>query len=153
MVKILMICHGNICRSTMAEFVLKDMVHKLNLSDHFIIDSAGTSREELGNDTHHGTKSILTAHHIPFTKRHARQVLKSDYAYYDYLICMDHNNVRNLTRIVGNDSEHKISLLLEFAGRSDNIADPWYTGNFTTTYDDVVEGCQGLLEKIRRTVL
>ncbi len=150
MVKVLMICHGNICRSTMAEFVLKDMVKKQGMEDNFIIDSAGTSSEELGNDTHPGTKRKLYEQNIPFTKQAARRVKKSDYENYDYLICMDSTNLRNLKRIIPHDTDAKIHLLLEFAGRHDDIADPWYTGNFDVTYDDVVCGCSAFLDEIKR---
>ncbi len=148
MIKVLMICHGNICRSTMAEFVLKDMVKKRGISSDFLIESAGTSREEIGNDTHYGTKRKLTEMNIPFTPRRSRQVTKSDYDKFDYLICMDKNNLRNLSRIIGDDIENKMHLLLDFAGRHDDIADPWYTGNFDVTYQDVVCGCEGFLEQI-----
>ena len=146
MTKILMICHGNICRSTMAEFVMKDMVRKAGLEDEYYIESAATSREEIGNDTHPGTKRKLTEVGIPYTKRRARQVTKSDYDEYDYLVIMDQNNLRNLNRIIGSDTENKVFKLLDFAGKNRDIADPWYTGNFDETYDDVVEGCQALLE-------
>lgn len=147
MIKILMICHGNICRSTMAEFVLKDMVNKLGKSSDFIIKSVGTSREEIGNDTHYGTKNKLKEMGIPFSKRQAVQVVKSDYDNYDYLICMDLNNIRNLNRIIGRNNKDKVSLLLDYANRSgESIADPWYTDNFDLTYKDVVEGCTGLLK-------
>lgn len=146
MKNILFICHGNICRSTMAEFVFRDMVNKRGLGSQFHIESAATSREEIGSDTHSGTKRKLTEKGIPFHKRAARQVTKKDYEYYDYLICMDANNLRNLKRIIGNDVENKVHLLLKFAGRTDDIADPWYTGNFDETYDDIIKGCTGLLE-------
>lgn len=149
MIKILMICHGNICRSTMAEFVLKDMVNKAGLAEQFEIASAGTSREEIGNDTHRGTKRKLNEMNIPYTRRQARQVTKQDYAYYDYLICMDKHNMRNLDRIIFNDAEHKVSLLLDFCNRQNqDIADPWYTGNFDVTYEDIVVGCTGLLQSL-----
>lgn len=148
MKKILMICHGNICRSTMAEFVMKDMVRKAGLENKYYIESAATSREEIGNDTHPGTKRKLTEVGIPYTKRRARQVTKNDYAEYDYLVIMDQNNLRNLNRIIGEDPDNKVFKLLEFAGKSRDIADPWYTGNFDETYDDVVEGCQALLEHL-----
>ncbi len=146
MTKILMICHGNICRSTMAEFVMKDMVNKAGLADEYYIESAATSREEIGNDTHPGTKRKLTEAGIPFTKRKARQVTKKDYDEFDYLVIMDQNNLRNLNRIITDDHENKIFKLLDFAGKNRDIADPWYTGNFDETYDDVVEGCKALLE-------
>ncbi|MFI3327209.1 MAG: low molecular weight protein-tyrosine-phosphatase [Clostridia bacterium] len=150
MTKILMICHGNICRSTMAEFVLKDMVNKEGIADEFYIESAGTSREEIGNDTHHGTKAKLKEMNISFTKRHARQVTKADYDNFDYLICMDKNNLRNLERIIGTDTENKFSLLLDFANEHKDIADPWYTGNFDETFEDVVRGCKAFLTTINK---
>lgn len=145
MKKVLMICHGNICRSTMAEFVLKDLVQKQGVSDQFHIESAGTSREELGNDTHYGTKEKLRQMGVPFAKRRARQVTKADYDAFDYLICMDKYNLRNLARIIGSDDENKVHLLLDFANDPADIADPWYTGNFDQTYNDVVRGCKGFL--------
>ncbi len=148
MTKVLMICHGNICRSTMAEFVLKDMVEKQGRADSFIIESAGTSAEEQGNDTHYGTKQKLSEAGIPFTKRRARRLTKSDYDKFDYLICMDKNNVRNLYRIIGNDPQNKVGLLLEFAGINRDIADPWYSGNFDETYNDVVMGCSAFIKQL-----
>lgn len=151
MIKVLMICHGNICRSTMAEFVLKDMVHKAGLDDLFEIASAGTSREEIGSDTHRGTKAKLNEMKIPYTRRQARQVTKHDYMYYDYLICMDKHNVHNLNRIIGSDVDNKVSLLLDYCNRpNQDIADPWYTGNFDITYQDVVDGCTGFLKQTKR---
>lgn len=149
MIKVIFICHGNICRSTMAEFVFKDMVRKAGLEADFHIESAATSREEIGNDTHPGTKRKLTEQGIPFTKRGARQVKKADYSEYDYLIIMDRENERGLSRIIGSDTEHKVYKLLEFAGKDRDIADPWYTGNFDDTYDDVVEGLDGFVEHLK----
>ncbi len=149
MIRVLFVCHGNICRSTMAEFVLKDMVLKKNMSNDFVIDSAGTSSEELGSDTHYGTKEKLRYEKIPFTKRRARKVTVSDYNDFDYLICMDSNNVRNLLRIIGEDSQKKVSLLLDFSGEGNSIADPWYTGDFNTTYNDIVRGCNAFLKKMQ----
>ncbi len=149
MIKVLMICHGNICRSTMAEFVFKDMVRKAGLEDSFEIASAGTSQEEIGSDTHRGTKAKLNEMKIPYTRRQARQVTRQDYAHYDYLICMDKHNVRNLNRIIGSDTNQKVSLLLDHANRpNQDIADPWYTGNFDITYNDIQEGCMGLIDKL-----
>lgn len=150
MIKVLFVCHGNICRSTMAEFVMKDMVRKAGLEDEYYIESATTSREEIGNDTHPGTKRKLTEVCIPYTKRRARQVTKADYDEYDYLVIMDQNNLRNLNRIIDGDPDEKVFKLLDFAGKNRDIADPWYTGNFDETYDDVVEGCQALLEYLEK---
>ena len=147
MIKILFVCHGNICRSPMAEFVFKDMVEKAGLSRSFEIASAATSREEIGNPVHPGTRRILEPLGISCRGKHAVQVTKKDY---DYLIGMDSWNIRNMLRIFGSDSEQKVHKLLEFAGRPDDVADPWYTGNFDVTYRDVCEGCRGLLEYIRK---
>ena len=148
MIKVIFICHGNICRSTMAEFVLKDMVNKRNIAEEFYIQSAATSREEIGNDTHYGTKNKLDEVGIPYTKRKARQMTKGDYEEYDYIIGMDDANIRKILRIVGGDKEGKVSKLLDWTGIDRSIADPWYTGNFDETYDDVVKGLEAFLEKI-----
>lgn len=145
MTKILFICHGNICRSPMAEFVLKHLVKQRGVEDDFYIASAATSYEEIGNDIHRGTRRKLKEEGIPFEKRAAVRVTKQDYDDYDYLIVMDGYNVSNLSRIVGGDKEGKIKMLLEFAGERRDIADPWYTGDFDKTYDDVLRGCEGLL--------
>ncbi len=146
MIKILFICHGNICRSPMAEFLLKDMVKKKNKEAAFYIASAATSTEEIGNPVHYGTRNKLAQHGISTAGKYARQMTKKDYAEYDYLIGMDDWNIRNMLRIAGGDSENKIKKLLEFAGSSRDIADPWYTGNFDVTYDDIAEGCEALLK-------
>ncbi len=148
MIKVLFICHGNICRSTMAEFILKDMVDKRNLSSDFYIESAATSREEIGNDTHYGTKRKLDEIGVKYTKRKARQITKADYDKFDYIIGMDDANIRNILRIVGGDDKGKVSKLLDWANLDRSIADPWYTGNFDETYDDVVKGLEGFLEKV-----
>ena len=150
MIIVLFVCHGNICRSPMAEFVFKDMVEKAGLSSSFEIASAATSREEIGNPVHPGTRRILEPLGISCRGKHAVQVTKKDYAYYDYLIGMDSWNIRNMLRIFGSDPEQKVHKLLEFAGRPEDVADPWYTGNFDVTYQDVCEGCKGLLEYIRK---
>ena len=146
MIKILFVCHGNICRSPMAEFVLKDMVKKLGVAEQFVIDSAATSTEEIGNGVHYGTRQKLAQMGVPCGSHCAVQVTKKDYDKYDYLIVMDSNNIRNLMRIIGGDPDGKVHMLLDFTKRrGKSIADPWYTGNFDETYDDVVMGCVGLL--------
>ena len=147
MIKVLFICHGNICRSTMAEMVFKHLVRQAGLQSEFYIDSAATSREELGNGVHYGTRRKLAEVGIPCEDHISTQITKTDYDKYDYLIVMDTNNIRNLMRIIGSDPEQKVSMLLDYAGRhGQSIADPWYTGNFDITYDDVLAGCKGLLE-------
>lgn len=148
MIKIIFICHGNICRSPMAEYVLKDMVEKLEIADNFYIDSAATSTEEIGNGVHRGTRQKLTEMNILCGNHRARQITKNDYDEYDYLIGMDSANIRNIGRIVGFDREKKVYKLLDFTNRQGDIADPWYTGNFDITYDDIVEGCEGLLRSL-----
>ena len=149
MIKVLFLCHGNICRSTMAEMVLKHLVRERNIADCFYIDSAATSREEIGNGVHYGTRRKLAEVGIPCEDHRARQVTKKDYEKFDYLIVMDLNNVRNLNRIIGSDPDGKVYKLLDFTERTGaSIADPWYTGNFDETYRDVLEGCEGFLKKV-----
>lgn len=151
MIKILFICHGNICRSPMAEFVMKYLVDNENLNNEIYIESAAVSREEIGNGIHPGTKKKLKEMKIPFDNHRARQVTLSDYDYFDYLIVMDDGNILNLLRIIKEDQENKVFKLLDFTDRKgQNIADPWYTGNFDETYDDVLEGCQGLLSLLKK---
>ena len=146
MIKILFICHGNICRSTMAQSVFADMVKKRHIEDDFIIESAATSREEIGNPPHHGTVNKLRQVGIPVVPHRAIQMTSEDYEKYDYLIGMDSANIRNMNRICGGDAKGKIYKLLTFAGRGDDVADPWYTGDFDATYRDVVEGLTAFLE-------
>ncbi|MFQ9516025.1 MAG: low molecular weight protein-tyrosine-phosphatase [Eubacterium sp.] len=148
MIKILFICHGNICRSPMAEYVLKDMVEKMEIADDFYIDSAATSTEEIGNGVHYGTRRKLAEMGIPCGGHRARQMTKQDYSQYDYIIGMDSANIRNIGRIVGFDQDKKVYKLLDFTNYQRDIADPWYTGDFDRTYEDIVEGCQGLLKKL-----
>ncbi len=148
MYRIVFICHGNICRSPMAEFVLKDMVKKLGISEDFFIESRATSTEEIGNPVHRGTVRKLSEFGISTAGKTAVQLRKPDYEKYDFLICMDTANVRNTMRIIGSDKEEKVSKLLSFAGEGGDIADPWYTGNFDESYNDVLRGCRALLKKL-----
>ena len=148
MIKILFVCHVNICRSTMAESVMTHLVKQQKLEDSFYINSAATSREEIGNPPHHGTVNKLREVRIPLIPHRAVQMTAQDYAHYDYLIGMDSANIRNMTRIAGGDSDGRIYKLLTFAGSGRDVADPWYTGDFDTTYADVTEGCSGLLRHI-----
>lgn len=150
MIKVLFVCHGNICRSPMAEFVLKDMTKKLGLSDNFYIASAATSTEEIGNPVHHGTRNRLKQEGISCAGKYAVQLKKSDYNNFDYIIGMDQWNLRNMMRILRSDPEEKVKLLLDFSDNPRDIADPWYTGNFDITYADIVEGCQAFLQYLRR---
>ncbi len=150
MIKVLFVCHGNICRSTMAQSVFADMVRREGLEECFEIDSAATSREELGNGPHYGTRGELQKRGIPVVPHRARQMTARDYAHFDYLIGMDSANIRNMTRLAGgSDPQGKIYKLLTFAGQSHDVADPWYTGDFATTYRDVAAGCEGLLGFLR----
>ncbi|KAB1439371.1 low molecular weight protein-tyrosine-phosphatase [Candidatus Galacturonibacter soehngenii] len=146
MIKILFVCHGNICRSPMAEFVMKDLVKKQGLQDEFYIASAATSREEIGNPVHYGTKNKLHTYGISVDGKCAIQMTKKDYEQYDYIIGMEQRNITNIFRIIGEDKEAKVCRLLDFSDRPRDIADPWYTGDFDKTYDDVLEGCQALLK-------
>ena len=149
MKKILFVCHGNICRSTMAEFVMKYLVEQKGLAGEFYIDSAATSTEELGNDVHPGTRRKLAQVGIPCGSHRARQLRRDEYDKFDLLIGMDAANLRNMYRMLGGDPEGKIHSLLDYAGRAgESIADPWYTGNFDATWRDVTEGCAGLLDEL-----
>lgn len=149
MVRILFVCHGNICRSTMSQFVLQDMVGKAGMAERFLIDSRATSTEELGNPPHTGTVRKLREMGIPVLPHRATQITWDDYGAFDYIIGMDTWNIRNLNRMLRGDPEGKVYKLLTFAGSDRDIADPWYTGNFDETYDDVTEGCRGLLDYLR----
>ena len=148
MKKILFVCHGNICRSPMAEFVLKDMVKKRGIEKVFFISSAATSTEEIGNSVHRGTREKLKQYGISTEGKYAVQLKRQDYQKYDYILAMDKANVKNIQRIVGEDSQNKVHLLLSYAEKNTDIADPWYTGDFDKTYDDIVEGCNAFLNKI-----
>lgn len=150
MIKILFICHGNICRSTMAQYVFQDIINKEGLTDEFYINSAGTSREEIGNGVHYGTRRKLKQLGIPCGNHKAVQMTQKDYEEYDYLIGMEQVNLRNMRRIAGGDKDGKLHVLLQFSDSIRDIADPWYTGNFDETYEDVKEGCEKFLKYILR---
>lgn len=147
-IRILFVCHGNICRSPMAEFVLKDLVNKAGLDHVFIIDSAATSTEEIGNDIHSGTRTILKREGIPFSKRAARQITVADYDKYDFLVGMDEENLYYMNRRWNQDPKGKIKLLMEFTGIRRAIEDPWYTGNFNQVYLDIREGCEAIVREV-----
>ena len=148
MIKILFICHGNICRSPMAEFVMKDIVTKKGLGDKFVIASAATSNEEIGNPVYPPVRRLLSKRGISADGKRAVRVTKGDYGYYDYLICMDKNNLRNLNYIIGSDADSKVYRLLDFTDTPNDVADPWYTGDFEATEREVDNGCKALLEYI-----
>ena len=153
MIKILFICHGNICFAPMAEFILKDMVKKLGIADRFEIKSAATSTEEIwngvGNSVYPPARKELAKHGIRCDGKRAVQLKASDYDYYDYLIGMDSMNMRNMERMTGHRAGEKMKLLLEYAGENRGITDPWYSGRFDVTYEDVVTGCKAFLEYLK----
>ena len=150
MIRILFICHGNICRSPMGEFVMKDLVRKAGLEDYFHIESAATSTEEIDNSVYPPARRKMAEHGISCAGKTARQLRRDDYARWDYLVGMDEANRRNITRMCGGDPEGKISLLLDHTPRPREVADPWYTGDFERTWQDVSEGCAALLAEIRK---
>ncbi|MBE6587118.1 MAG: low molecular weight phosphotyrosine protein phosphatase [Ruminococcaceae bacterium] len=152
MIKIMFVCHGNICRSPMAEFIMKDLVIKAGREKDFIIASSATSTEEIwgnvGNPVYPPAKRELFAHGISCEGKRAVQIKKGDYGKWDLIICMDSNNLRNLHRIFGGDPDGKIRKLMSYTQRGGDVADPWYTGDFERTYDDIYEGCEKLLETL-----
>lgn len=147
-ISILFVCLGNICRSPMAEFIMKSIVAEKGVSDSFLISSAATSDEEQGHGMHYGTRRVLTDRGIPFTQHYARRITKEDYNQYDYIIGLDCSNLRDMLAFFGGDPDNKISLLLSFAGEKRSVADPWYTGNFEKTYNDILLGCKALYQSI-----
>ena len=149
--KILFVCHGNICRSPMAEFVMKRLVEEAGLADQFEIASAATSTEEIGNPVYPPARRKLAEHGIGCEGKTARQMTCDDYHHYDMIVAMDRNNLRNLRRMFGDDTDHKISLLMDHTHRPGDVADPWYTGDFEATWNDVLEGCQGLLNELTKS--
>ena len=154
MIRVLFVCLGNICRSPMAEFIMKSIISVRGLSDRFYIASAATSTEEIwngvGNPVYPPAKRELAKHGISCEGKRAVQITKADYGKYDYILGMEERNIRNILRIVGKDPEHKVKLLLDYSDHPRDIADPWYTGNFESTYRDVVEGCEGFLLYLER---
>ena len=147
------VCHGNICRSPMAEMILKEMVRQRGIAEQFMIASSATSTEEIidgfGNPIYPPAQAALNSHGIPYEKHRAVQLKKSDYAAYDYLIAMDQLNLRNMKRIIGNDTERKVHLLLDFTDTPRDVADPWFTGNFERTFDDITRGCECFLQYLK----
>jgi len=147
-IKILFVCHGNICRSPMAEFVMKEMVKNSGLQERIYIESAATSTEELGNPVYPPARKIMAQHGIDCKNKTARQITRADYDNFDYIVAMDEYNIRNMRRFFGNDPENKVSLLLSWANENREVADPWYTGDFEAIWRDVNLGCKALLEQI-----
>ncbi len=140
MIKVLFVCHGNICRSPMAEYLFKYYVNSKGVADKFYIESCATSTEEIGNHIHYGTKRVLDKYKIDASKKTARQFTTSDYDKFDYIIIMDRNNQYNLKRFIKDDSKNKVHLFLEYAGLNRDISDPWYTGDFSKTESDIIIG-------------
>jgi protein-tyrosine phosphatase len=148
MIKVMFVCHGNICRSPMAEFVFKNMVKNKEMSKEFFIASSATSTEEIGNTVYPPARRKLKEHNISCDGKYALQLRKEDYDKYDYIVAMDQMNIKNLFRIIEADNDKKVYKLLDFTSNPKDIADPWYSGDFDTTYKEICEGCTGLLEFI-----
>lgn len=147
------VCHGNICRSPMAEFIFKDLAEKMGISEEFSVSSSATSTEEIwngiGNPVYPPARAELLKHGISSEGKRAVQLKKSDYANYDLFVGMDSNNIRNMMRIFGSDPEGKVHTLLEFAGEKSDVADPWYSGRFDVAYSDILKGCTALINKLK----
>ena len=148
MKRVLFICHGNICRSPMAEMIMKELVRRKHLEHCFDIASCATSTEEIGNPVYPPARAELARQNIPCERRGARQITRLDYEEYDLLICMDGNNLRNLRRIIPSDPAGKVHKLMEYAGSNADVADPWYTDRFDICYNDILSGCEGLLNSL-----
>lgn len=147
-IHILFICHGNICRSPMAEMIMKEMVRQRGLDGKYDISSMAATTEEVGHDIYPPAKRTLQAHHIPYTKRKAALMTRKDYEEADYVIAMDEENMYDLSRLTHGDQDKKISRLLYWAGEKRDVADPWFTGDYEKTYEDIVKGCRAVLEKL-----
>lgn len=147
--RILFVCHGNICRSVMAEMVMKHLTLSLSSREksEWIIDSCATSTEEIGNDIYPPAKRCLERHNVPYTRHAARQITRADFDRYDHIYCMDENNLRNLRRMFGDELAGRVQLLMSLVGEDRDVADPWYTGDFESTYRDVLAGCQKILKE------
>ena len=151
MIKILFVCHGNICRSTMAEFIMKQKVEERGIEEDFYIESCATSSEEIGNPVYPPAKQVLQRRGINCSAKRARKITKGDYERFDYIVCMDSNNLRNLKLMFPNDNGKKISKILSFTGIDRDVADPWYSGDFSATEEDVCIGCEAILKYIEKS--
>ena len=148
MTRILFVCHGNICRSPMCEFVMKDLVRRAGREGEIFVASAACRRDEIGSDTYLGTREKLDEMGVPYQRRRAVQITKADYDSYDLIVAMDMENMRDLDRLSGGDPKKKLHRLMEFVGEKRDVADPWYTGDFDVTYMDVLKGCKALLKRL-----
>lgn len=148
MTKIMFVCHGNICRSPMGEFILKDMVQKINAESRYFIASSATSTEEIGNPVYPPAREKLSEHGISSKGKYAVQLRRSDYEQYDLFLCMDRYNLRNALRIFGSDPQEKVKMLMSYTGESRDVADPWYSGNFNEAFSDISKGCKALLKEL-----
>ena len=145
MIKILFVCHGNICRSPMAEYILKALLRARGLEDRYYVESAAVSTEEIGNPIYPPARRCLSQHGVPFDVRQARQITRADYERFDRIICMDASNLRMLRYIIPDDPQGKVHLMMSYTGRSRDVADPWYTGDFETTFQDILTACEAML--------
>ena len=145
MIKVLFVCHGNICRSPMAEYILKALLRARGLEDRYYVESAAVSTEEIGNPIYPPARRCLNQHSIPFDVRQARQITRADYDRFDRIICMDASNLRMLRYIIPDDPQGKVHLMMSYTGRSRDVADPWYTGDFETTFQDILTACEAML--------